>query len=190
MNVLVIGAGGREHALCWKIKQSPKVKRLYCAPGNGGIAQVAECVDIKVDDVNLLLQFALRKQIDLTIVGPEVPLVAGVVDAFVSKGLKIFGPSRTAAQLEGSKVFAKEFMHRRNIPTAVYKVFDDAPQALAFLKEAQFPLVVKADGIAAGKGVYVCADRPQAQAAVDEIMVKKIFGDAGDKIVIEECLQG
>ena len=123
MNILVIGSGGREHALCWKIKQSPKVKRLYCAPGNGGIAQIAECVDIKVDDVELLLQFALRKQIDLTIVGPEVTLVAGVVDAFAQKGLKIFGPSQAAAELEGSKVFAKEFMHRRNIPTASIQSF-------------------------------------------------------------------
>jgi phosphoribosylamine--glycine ligase len=190
MNILVIGSGGREHALCWKIKQSPKVKRLYCAPGNGGIAQIAECVNISVDDVNLLLQFALRKQIDLTIVGPEVTLVAGVVDAFVSKGLKIFGPSKAAAELEGSKVFAKEFMRRRNIPTAEYRIFDDATLALAFLQEAQFPLVVKADGLAAGKGVYVCADRPQAKTAIDEIMVKKIFGAAGNKIVIEERLQG
>src|SRR5665213_1020629 len=142
MNVLVIGSGGREHALCWKIKQSPKVKRLYCAPGNGGIAQIAECADIKVDDVELLLQFALRKQIDLTIVGPEAALMAGIVDVFAGKGLKIFGPSKAAAELEGSKVMAKEFMHRRNIPTAIYKVFDDVPQALAFLEKGQFPLVI------------------------------------------------
>jgi len=190
MNVLVIGAGGREHALCWKIKQSPKVKRLYCAPGNGGIAGIAECVDIKVDDVELLLQFALRKQIDLTIVGPELSLVSGIVDAFVQKGLKIFGPSKAAAQLEGSKVFAKEFMQRRHIPTAGYKVFEDASEAVDHLKEAKFPLVVKADGIAAGKGVYVCADLKQAKTAIDEIMVQKIFNDAGIRVVIEECLQG
>jgi len=190
MNILVIGSGGREHALCWKIKQSAKVKRLYCAPGNGGIAGIAECVDIKVDDIELLLQFALRKQIDLTIVGPEVSLVAGIVDAFAQKGLKIFGPSKDAAQLEGSKVFAKEFMHRRNIPTAIYKVFDAAALALDFLKQAQFPLVIKADGIAAGKGVYVCEDLKKAQIAIDEIMVQKIFGTAGERIVIEECLQG
>jgi len=190
MNILVIGSGGREHALCWKIKQSPKVKRLYCAPGNGGIAGIAECVDIKVDDVELLLQFALRKQIDLTIVGPEASLVVGIVDAFAQKGLKIFGPSKAAAELEGSKVFAKEFMQRRNIPTALYKVFDNAVLAQAFLQESQFPLVIKADGIAAGKGVYVCADLTQAKAAIDEIMVQKIFGAAGNKIVIEECLQG
>jgi len=190
MNVLVIGGGGREHALCWKIKESPKVKRIYCAPGNAGIAGIAECVDIKVDDVELLLQFAQRKQIDLTIVGPEASLVAGIVDLFESKGLKIFGPNQVAAQLEGSKVFAKEFMHRRNIPTAIYKVFDQAKDALDFLKAAQFPLVVKADGIAAGKGVYVCADLKAAQVAIDDIMVKKIFGAAGNRVVIEECLQG
>ena len=190
MNVLVIGSGGREHALCWKIKQSPKVKRLYCAPGNGGIAQIAECANIAVDDVNLLLQFALNKKIDLTIVGPEAALVAGVVDAFASKGLKVFGPSQAASALEGSKVFAKEFMHRRNIPTAVYKIFDNVSSALLFLEKAQFPLVIKADGIAAGKGVYVCANIKEANTAVEEIMVKKIFGGAGGRIVIEECLQG
>jgi phosphoribosylamine--glycine ligase len=190
MNILVIGSGGREHALCWKIKQSPKLKRLYCAPGNGGIAQIAECVNIRVDDVAALLQFALEKKIDLTVVGPEVSLVAGVVDAFANKGLKIFGPSKAAALLEGSKVFAKEFMRRRNIPTAEYKVFDDTASALSFLQEAKFPLVVKADGIAAGKGVYVCGDLLQAKTAIDEIMVQKIFGTAGNKIVIEECLQG
>lgn len=190
MNILVVGSGGREHALCWKIKQSPKVKRLYCAPGNGGIAQIAECVDIAVDDVNLLLQFALRKQIDLTVVGPEAALVAGVVDAFAQKGLKIFGPSKAASALEGSKVFSKEFMRRRNIPTAIYKIFDDSTKALAFLEQAQFPLVVKADGIAAGKGVYVCAGLKEAKVAIDEIMVQKIFGTAGSRIVIEECLEG
>jgi phosphoribosylamine--glycine ligase len=190
MNVLVIGGGAREHALCWKIKQSPKVKRLYCAPGNGGIAQIAECVNVAVDDIDGLVKLALDKKIDLTVVGPEASLVAGVVDTFTAKGLKIFGPSQTAAQLEGSKVFAKEFMHRRNIPTAVYKVFDQAKPALDFLGHAQFPLVVKADGIAAGKGVYVCADIKQAAAAIDEIMVQKVFGPAGNQVVIEECLQG
>ena len=190
MNVLVIGSGGREHTLCWKIKQSPKVKRLYCAPGNGGIAQIAECVDIAVDDVHLLLQFALNKKIDLTVVGPEASLVAGVVDVFTSKGMKIFGPTKAASGLEGSKVMAKEFMRRCNIPTAGYNIFDEASAALDFLKEAKFPLVVKADGIAAGKGVYVCDNLPQAQTAVEEVMVKKIFGASGDKIVVEECLSG
>ena len=138
----------------------------------------------------MLLQFALRKKIDLTIVGPEITLVAGIVDAFANKGLKIFGPSQAAAELEGSKVFAKEFMHRRNVPTAVHKIFDDAVIAQVFLQKAQFPLVIKADGIAAGKGVYVCADLKEATKAIDEIMVQKIFGAAGNRIVIEECLQG
>jgi phosphoribosylamine---glycine ligase len=190
MNILVIGSGGREHALCWKIKQSPKVKRLYCAPGNGGIAQIAECVAIGVEDIDGLLKFVLDKKIDLTVVGPEVSLVKGIVDVFNKKGLKIFGPSQEAAQLEGSKAFSKEFMHRRNIPTAIYKIFNQPQPALAFLNSAQFPLVVKADGIAAGKGVYVCQNLKEAQAAIDDIMIQKIFGDAGDRIVIEECLVG
>ncbi len=190
MNILVIGSGGREHALCWKIKQSPKVKKLYCAPGNGGIAQVAECVSIPPEDIDGLLKFALSKKIDLTIVGPESALVKGIVDTFAQKGLKIFGPSREAAQLEGSKVFAKEFLHRRNIPTAVYKIFTNTFEALNFLDKAQFPLVVKADGIAAGKGVYVCGHLKEAREAIDEIMVQKIFGSAGDQVVIEECLTG
>ena len=190
MNILVIGSGGREHALCWKIKQNPKVKKLYCAPGNGGIAQLAECVSIGAEDIEGLLKFALSKKIDLTVVGPEASLVKGIVDVFVQKGLKIFGPSQEAAQLEGSKVYTKEFLHRRNIPTAVYKIFASAFEALEFLDKAQFPLVVKADGIAAGKGVYVCQDLKEAQSAIDDIIVKKIFGAAGDKVVIEECLQG
>ena len=190
MNILVIGSGGREHALCWKIKQSPKVKKLFCAPGNGGISRIAECANINVEDIDALLKFALEKKIDLTVVGPEASLVKGIVDVFSQKGLKIFGPSREAAQLEGSKAFAKEFMHRRNIPTAVYKIFDDAPAAHTFLAKAQFPLVVKADGIAAGKGVYVCGHLKEAQAAIDEIMVQQVFGTAGSRVVIEECLQG
>lgn len=190
MNILVIGSGGREHAICWKIKQNPKVKKLYCAPGNGGIAQLAECVSIGAEDIEGLLKFALSKKIDLTVVGPEASLVKGIVDVFVQKGLKIFGPSQEAAQLEGSKAYTKEFLHRRNIPTAVYKIFASAFEALEFLDKAQFPLVVKADGIAAGKGVYVCGGLKEARKAIDEIMVQKIFGAAGDKVVIEECLQG
>jgi phosphoribosylamine--glycine ligase len=190
MNILVIGSGGREHALCWKIKQSSKLKKLYCAPGNGGIAHVAECVPIASDDIDGLLKFALSKKIDLTVVGPEVSLVKGIVDVFVQKGLKIFGPSQEAAQLEGSKVFSKEFLHRRNIPTAIYKVFETSSDALSFLSKAQFPLVVKADGIAAGKGVYVCGSLKEAQIGVDEIMIQKLYGVAGDRVVIEECLVG
>ena len=190
MNVLVIGAGGREHALCWALKKSTKVQRLYCAPGNAGIAHIAECVNIGVEDIDGLLKFAFEKKIDLTVVGPEASLVKGIVDTFSTKGLKIFGPSQEAAQLEGSKAFCKEFMHRRNIPTAVYKIFEGPGAALDFLDEAQFPLVVKADGIAAGKGVYVCANLKEAKAAVDDIMVHKVFGEAGNRVVIEECLVG
>ncbi len=190
MNILVIGSGGREHALCWKIKQSPKVKKLYCAPGNGGIAQIAECVNIAVDDIEGLLKFALSKKIDLTVVGPEAALVVGIVDVFSQKGLKIFGPSKEAAQLEGSKIYTKQFLSSHDIPTASYKVFERFIDALDFLNSARFPLVVKADGIAAGKGVYVCANLKEAQIAVDEIMVQKLYGTAGERIVVEDCLQG
>lgn len=190
MNILVIGSGGREHAICWKLKQSPKLERLYCAPGNAGIDGIAQCVPIGVEDVGGLLKFALEKKIDLTVVGPEASLVKGVVDVFSKKGLKVFGPSAEAAQLEGSKSFSKDFMHRRNIPTAVYKVFDTAKPALDFLSKVQMPIVVKADGIAAGKGVYVCKDLKEAEIAVDDIMMKRLFGDAGNRIVIEECLEG
>lgn len=190
MNILVIGSGGREHAICWKLKQSPALKRLYCAPGNGGIGRIAECVNIAAEDIDGLLKFALEKKIDLTVVGPEVSLVKGIVDVFSTKGLKIFGPSKEAAQLEGSKIFSKEFMHRCNIPTAVYKIFDAPGPALEFLSKAQFPLVVKADGIAAGKGVYVCSQLKEAQTAIDDMMVAKIFGQAGARVLIEECLTG
>lgn len=190
MNILVIGSGGREHALIWKIKQSPKARKIYCAPGNAGIASLAECVAIPADDIKGLLRFAKDKKIDLTVVGPEAPLVKGIVDEFEQHGLKIFGPNQAAAQLEGSKAFAKDFLHRRNIPTAVYKVFDEPKTALEFLDRAQFPLVVKADGLAAGKGVVICQNLKEAQQAVDEIMVQRIFKSAGDRIVIEECLEG
>lgn len=190
MNILVIGSGGREHTLVWKIKQSPKAKKIYCAPGNAGIAPLAECVAIAADDIQGLLKFAKEKSIDLTVVGPEAPLVAGIVDEFEQHGLKIFGPNQAASQLEASKAFSKEFLHRRNIPTAIYKVFDDPKPALEFLSQAQFPLVVKADGLAAGKGVVICKDLKEAQQAIDEIMVQKVFKSAGDRVVIEECLEG
>ena len=190
MNILVIGSGGREHTLVWKIKQSPKVKKIYCAPGNAGIASLAECVAIASDDIKGLLKFAQDNKIDLTVVGPEAPLVAGIVDEFEQYGLKIFGPNQAAAQLEASKAFSKEFLHRRNIPTAIYKIFDDPKPALEFLSQAQFPLVVKADGLAAGKGVVICKNFKEAQQAIDEIMVQKIFKSAGDRVVIEECLEG
>jgi phosphoribosylamine--glycine ligase len=190
MNILIIGSGGREHALAWKIKQSPLVKKIYCAPGNGGIAEIAQCVDIKAENIQGLIRFAKEKKAGLTVVGPEAPLVAGVVDAFEHEGLKIFGPSRAAARLEGSKVFTKEFMRACNIPTANFMKFDNIQQAKTFLRQVTFPMVVKADGLAAGKGVVVCADLAQAEKAVDEIMGEKIFKEAGHQIVIEEYLEG
>lgn len=190
MKIFIVGSGGREHVLAWKIKQSPRVEKIYCAPGNGGIEQIAECVNIEATDTAALMKFAKEKKIDLTVVGPESPLVAGIVNDFEKAKLRIFGPSREAARLEGSKVFAKEFMHRRNIPTAVFKVFDDMKQAQDFLHKAQFPLVVKADGLAAGKGVVVCSALNDAREAVEQIMGDKIFKEAGHKIVIEECLEG
>jgi len=190
MKILIIGSGGREHVLAWKIKQSPLVKSLYCAPGNGGIEGIAECIDIKAGDIPALIEFAKEKRIDLTVVGPEAPLVDGIVDEFEKAGLKIFGPNKAAAQLEGSKVFAKEFMHKCNIPTASFKTFHDYEQAREFLSKARFPLVFKADGLAAGKGVIICNDLKKGQEALNQIMKEKVFKEAGNKIVIEECLQG
>ncbi len=190
MKVLVIGSGGREHALVWKLKQSPKVTQLFCAPGNGGIAGLAECVNIKADDIVGLVDFALEQGVDLTVVGPEVPLVAGIVDLFEEEGLKIFGPSQAAARLEGSKVYAKNFMKRWDIPTAGYAAFRDAGAAQGYLKAQKFPLVVKAAGLAAGKGVVICKDLAEALDAVNKIMTEKIFKDAGQSLVIEEFLEG
>ena len=188
MKILVIGSGGREHVLTWKIAQSPKVKKIFCAPGNGGMAQIAECVDIKPDDIHALVSFAKTNRIDLTVVGPEAPLVAGIVDAFDEEGLKIFGPDRLAAQLEGSKVFAKEFMHRHGIPTASFMSFDSLEDAQGFLQSTRYPLVVKADGLAAGKGVFVCYTEEEAHKALTEIQTH--MASAAKKILIEECLQG
>jgi len=190
MRVLVVGGGGREHALAWKISQSPLVDRTYCAPGNAGIAEVAECVDIKADDVEGLLHFGRDNDIGLTVVGPEDPLTLGLVDVFRKEGLKAFGPSRDAAEIEGSKVFAKEVMHRHVIPTAQFRVFDKADEALAYLDVTPAPIVVKADGLAKGKGVIVCRTDEEARDAVRRIMVDGEFGDAGDRAVIEECLKG
>ncbi|MDD3374389.1 MAG: phosphoribosylamine--glycine ligase [Candidatus Omnitrophica bacterium] len=190
MNVLVIGSGGREHALVWKLKQSPKVKNIFCAPGNGGIEKDAKCVDIKIDDIQGLRDFAQKNNIGLTVVGPEIPLVAGIVDSFEEKGLKIFGPSKQAAQLEGSKVFSKEFMKKYDIPTASFQSFDDAEKAKAFLEDKVFPLVVKADGLAAGKGVMICQNKEEAEQALDEIMLEKVFSEAGNRVIIEDCLVG
>ncbi|MDP8212417.1 MAG: phosphoribosylamine--glycine ligase [Candidatus Zapsychrus exili] len=190
MKVLVVGSGGREHTLVWKIKQSSKVKEVFCAPGNGGIESIAECVDIKADDIEGLAQFALERAIDLTVIGPEVPLAAGSVDVFEEKGLKVFGPSKKAAQLEGSKAFSKEFMYKYGIPTAAFKVFEDINKAKDFLLDVEFPIVIKADGLAAGKGVIICKDKEEADEALKQIMEDKVFKEAGEKIIIEECLVG
>lgn len=190
MKILVIGSGGREHALVWKISQSPLVQKIYCAPGNGGIGKQAECIDIKADDIDGLKNFALSKAIDLTVVGPEVALVKGIVDEFEKAGLKIFGPNKKASQLEGSKVFSKELMKKYQIPTAEFRVFEDSKEAISYIKSKEMPLVVKADGLAAGKGVIVCKTQGEAVDAVKKIMEDKIFGDAGKKVIIEERLEG
>ena len=190
MNVLVIGSGGREHALCWKLAQSPLLDRLYCAPGNAGIASDAECVPIAADNVEELRVFAKSEAIDLTVVGPEAPLVAGVVDVFQADGLKVFGPSRGAAQLEGSKAFAKRFMFEHSIPTAKFDVFDNYVYAFEALEKYSFPVVIKASGLAAGKGVILCEDIASAQETLNEILVERRFGEAGSEVVIEEYLEG
>lgn len=190
MKVLVVGGGGREHALCWKIAQSPMVSELYCAPGNGGITKVARVVDIGVEDLEGLLRFAKDKKIDLTVVGPESPLVLGIVDLFQEEGLKAFGPNRKAAEIEGSKAFAKEFMKRHGIPTAPFKVFKDPDEAKKWIQGQKKPLVVKASGLAAGKGSIVCEKEEEALEAIDFIMVQKVFGRAGEEVVVEERLFG
>ncbi|MDY6849809.1 MAG: phosphoribosylamine--glycine ligase [Thermodesulfobacteriota bacterium] len=190
MKVLVVGGGGREHALVWKIAQSPLVTKVYCAPGNPGIAQLAECVAIKADEIDVLLDFARAEGIDLTVVGPEAPLTLGIADRFQEAGLDIFGPNQAAAQLEGSKDFSKALMARYNIPTAAYRTFSDRDQAVAYIREQGAPIVVKADGLAAGKGVVVAMSEDEAVAAVDNIMVAGAFGEAGSKVVIEEFMEG
>ena len=190
MKVLVIGSGGREHALVWKIAQSPHVSRVFCAPGNAGIARQAQCVPIDVTDIPALADFVQRESVELTVVGPEAPLVAGVSDEFRRRGLRIFGPSKAAAALEGSKVFAKTLMARHGIPTAAFEVFDDYQRASDYLRAQEPPVVVKADGLAAGKGVTVARTLDEALAALHSIMVERIFGSAGDRVIIEECLSG
>lgn len=190
MKILVVGGGGREHALVWKLAQSPKVTKIYCAPGNAGISQLAECVNIAADDIKALLNFAKEQKIDLTVVGPEAPLTGGIVNQFNEAGLKIFGPSKEAAEIEGSKVLSKYIMEKYQIPTAEYQVFDQADLAIKYIKSVGAPIVVKADGLAAGKGVIVAQDVETAVFAVKEIMEDKIFGAAGAKIIIEEYLEG
>ncbi|ADL04207.1 phosphoribosylamine--glycine ligase [Lacrimispora saccharolytica] len=190
MKVLIIGGGGREHAIAWKISQSPKVDKLYCAPGNAGIREIAECVDIGVMDFDRQVDFAKEKKIDLTVIGPDDPLVAGAVDAFEAAGLRVFGPRKSAALLEGSKSFSKDLMKKYGIPTAGYEVFDSPEAALAYLKTASIPIVLKADGLALGKGVFICNTREEAENGVKALMLDKRFGSAGNRIVAEEFMTG
>ncbi|NLM43509.1 MAG: phosphoribosylamine--glycine ligase [Clostridiales bacterium] len=190
MKVLVVGSGGREHAIIWKLLQSPKVSYVYCAPGNGGIRQMAECVDIKADDIEGLCQFAKKHKIDLTVVGPELPLSLGIVDVFEKEGLRIFGPRKNAAIIESSKAFAKDFMQKYGIPTAQYKIYEDATKAKEQIDSFGFPVVIKADGLAAGKGVIIADTKEEAIKTIDMVMRDRHFGQAGDKVVIEEFLQG
>lgn len=190
MRVLIVGGGGREHAIAWKVAQSPKVDKLYCAPGNAGIAEVAECVDIDVMDFDKLTAFAKEQAIDLTIVGPDDPLAAGAVDAFEAAGLRVFGPRKNAAILEGSKAFSKDLMKKYGIPTAAYETFDNPEAALAYLETADMPIVLKADGLALGKGVLICNDLEEAKEGVKTLMLDKQFGSAGNRIVVEEFMTG
>ncbi|MGH7774397.1 MAG: phosphoribosylamine--glycine ligase [Candidatus Binatia bacterium] len=190
MKVLVIGSGGREHALVWKIRQSPKVEKVYCAPGNAGIGEIAELVAIATEEIERLGAFAAREKIDLTVVGPELPLTVGIVDLFQKRGLKIFGPDREAAKLERSKAFAKEILKENRIPTASFETFSDETLAKRYLAQQQPPYVVKADGLAGGKGVIICPSLMEAENAIDDILVRRLFGQAGEKLVIEEFLKG
>ena len=190
MNVLIVGGGGREHAIAEAVSRSKHLDKLYCAPGNAGIAELAECVPISPMEFEKLVAFAKEKQIDLTIVGMDDPLVGGIVDAFEAEGLKVFGPRKNAAILEGSKAFSKDLMKKYNIPTAAYETFDDPKEALEYLETAKFPIVLKADGLALGKGVLICETKADAEAGVREIMETKKFGDAGNRMVIEEFMTG
>jgi len=190
MKVLVIGSGGREHSLVWKIAQSPLVNKIFCAPGNPGISELAECVNITADQINQLCEFAVKENIDLTVVGPEAPLVDGIVDIFSKHKLKVFGPDKKAAILEDSKVFSKRLLKKHGIPTADFKCFDDYQQARRYVLSKEAPIVVKADGLSKGKGVFVCKTNDEALQAIDSIMKDKVFGNAGNQIVIEECLTG
>lgn len=190
MRVLVVGSGGREHALVWKILQSPKVDKVFCAPGNGGIARIAECVEIEATDIKGLVHFARKKSIDLTVVGPELPLTLGIVDRFQENNLTIFGPEQRAAEIEGSKGFSKDLMAKHGVPTADYQIFIDAEKAVQYINEIEPPIVLKADGLAAGKGVLVCTSRSEAYDGVDRVMKQRVFGEAGNRLVVEEFLTG
>jgi phosphoribosylamine--glycine ligase len=190
LRILVIGGGGREHALAWKLSKSPKAEKIYCIPGNPGIAEVAECITLDISDNAALAGFAMEHKIDLTVVGPEAPLSSGIVDYFTAKGLRVFGPTKAAAQIEGSKAFAKELMQKYHIPTAKYAVFTDAAKAKAYVEKNGAPIVIKADGLAAGKGVIVAMTLGEALEAIDTIMCDQAFGAAGSQVVIEEFLTG
>ncbi len=190
MKILIVGSGGREHALLWKISQSKRVNKIFVAPGNPGMKQLADLVDIKPTSIIELADFAQEEKIDLTVVGPEQPLALGIVDEFNSRNLKIFGPTQKAAMIETSKSFAKEFMRKNNIPTPEFKVINSAAEAMEYFPGAQFPLVIKADGLAAGKGVFICRKRPEADEAIKEIMLEGKFGQSGERVVIEEFLTG
>lgn len=190
MNILVIGSGGREHALIWKLRQCKKVDKVFCAPGNGGISQLAKCVNIKLESNRALAEFAQRNKVDLTVVGPEQPLAQGVVDEFQKRKLKIFGPDKKAAQLEASKIRAKEFMQKYHVPTAPFRTFQMAAEAIGFCKSVEFPVVIKADGLAAGKGVTVARTFEEAVATIEAMMLKRVYGKAGDRILIESFLTG
>ena len=190
MKILIVGSGGREHAIAWKLSQSPLTEKLYCAPGNAGIAEYAQCVNIGAMEFDKLVAFAKEKEIDLTVIGMDDPLVGGIVDAFEAEGLRVFGPRKNAAILEGSKAFSKELMKKYHIPTAAYETFDDPKKALAYLETAKMPIVLKADGLALGKGVLICQNLEEAKAGVKEIMEDKKFGTAGNQMVVEEFMTG
>ena len=190
MKVLIIGSGGREHAIAWKVAQSSRVDKIYCAPGNAGIAEIAECVNIKAMEFDKLVKFAKDNAIDLTVVGMDDPLVGGIVDAFEAEGLRVFGPRRNAAILEGSKAFSKDLMKKYNIPTAAYETFTSAEEAKKYLETSEYPIVLKADGLALGKGVLICQTKEEAIEGVNELMLDKKFGSAGNTIVIEEFMTG
>lgn len=190
MKVLIVGSGGREHAIAWKVAKSPKVDKIYCAPGNAGISEFAECVDIKAMEFEKLVEFAKEKEIDLTVIGMDDPLVGGIVDEFEKAGLRVFGPRKNAAILEGSKAFSKDLMKKYNIPTAAYENFNSPQDALKYLETSDYPIVLKADGLALGKGVLICNTKEEAKEGVKTLMQDKQFGDAGNTIVIEEFMTG
>ena len=190
MKILIVGSGGREHAIAWKVAQSNKVEKIYCAPGNAGIAGIAECVDIGAMEFDKLVAFAKEKEIDLTVIGMDDPLVGGIVDEFEKAGLKVFGPRKNAAILEGSKAFSKDLMKKYNIPTATYETFDSPEEAMKYLENSAYPIVLKADGLALGKGVLICTTKEEAMEGVKSLMLDKQFGSAGNRIVIEEFMTG